>query len=319
MTRRRRAGLRQVQPHDQAQPLRQAQRTPGQTANGRFPTPSLFLLGLIIGLAGSLYYAWIVSPIVYTDASPSRLTESYKSEYIFLVSQSLAVNGDWAQAQQRLAALDDPALTQTVTDLLNSYVVQQRPPTEIRNLAVLAQQLGAAAPAVALFAPTPIGSVTPTPTSTPTPLLPTNEPSPTPLPTMTIRPTVTAVPTLPPEPTSQPTYRLLNQQQICDSDETVPSITVITLDALLDPLPGVEVWVQWDNGSDRFFTGFKPTLGEGAGDFAMSPDTSYTVVLAEGSPEVSGLRIETCANGLTGGWQLTFQNLILEAGAPESE
>jgi hypothetical protein len=281
--------------------------------------PSLFLLGLIIGLAGSLYYAWIVSPIVYTDASPARFTESYKAEYIFLVSQSLAVNGDWAQAQQRLAALDDPALTQTVTDLLNSYVVQQRPPAEIRNLAVLAQQLGAAAPAVALFAPTPIGSVTPTPTITPMPLLPTSEPSPTPLPTMTIRPTVTAVPTLPPEPTSQPTYRLLNQQQICGSDETVPSITVITLDALLDPLPGVEVWVNWDSGSDRFFTGFKPTLGEGAGDFAMSPDTSYTVVLAKGSPEVSGLRIETCANGLTGGWQLTFQNLILEASTPESE
>ena len=69
----------------------------------------------------------------------------------------------------------------------------------------------------------------------------------------------------------------------------------------------------------RFFTGFKPPLGEGAGDFAMSPDTSYTVVLAEGSPEVSGLRIETCADGSASGWQLTFQNLILEAGAPNAD
>jgi hypothetical protein len=127
------------------------------------------------------------------------------------------------------------------------------------------------------------------------------------------------VPTLPPEPTSQPTYRLLNQQQICRSDETPPSITVITLNALLNPLPGVEVRVQWDGGADQFFTGFKPSLGEGAGDFAMSPDTSYTIVLAEGSPEISGLRVETCANGLTGGWQLTFQNLILEADTPPPE
>ena len=307
MTRRRRAGLRQ------------AQTTQANTPNGRFTTPSLLLLGLIIGLAGSLYYAWVISPVIYTDASPARFTESYKAEYIFLVSQSLAVNGDWEQAQQRLAALDDPALTQTVTDLLNSYVVQQRPPADIRNLAILAQQLGAAAPAVALFAPTPIGSVTPTPTITPTPLLPTTEPSPTPLPTVTIRPTATAVPTIPPQPTSQPTYRLLNQQQICSKDEVVPSITVITLDALLDPLPGVEVWVQWDGSSDRFFTGFKPSLGEGAGDFAMSPDISYSVVLAEGSPEIGGLRIETCTNGLTGGWQLTFQNLLLTADTPDSE
>ena len=309
MTRRRRAGLRQAQPYRQNEPNL-------TTGNGRFSTPSLLLLGLIIGLAGSLYYAWIVSPVIYTDASPARFTESYKAEYIFLVSQSLAVNGDWEQAQQRLAALDDPALSQTVTDLLNSYVVQQRPPEEIRNLAILAQQLGASAPAVALFAPTPIGSVTPTPTITPTPLLLTAEPSPTPLPTVTIRPTATAVPTIPSEPTSQPTYRLLNQQQICSSDEIAPSIIVITLDALLDPLPGVEVWVQWDAGTDRFFTGFKPSLGEGAGDFAMSPDTSYTIGLAEGSPEISGLRIETCANGLTGSWQLTFQNLLLQEDTP---
>lgn len=313
MTRRlRQARLRQAQPPGQNQADRLA-------ANGRFTTPSLLLLGLIIGLAGSLYYAWVISPVIYTDASPARFTESYKAEYIFLVSQSLAVDGDWEQAQQRLVALDDPALTQTVTDLLNHYVVQQRPPSEIRNLAILAQQLGAAAPAVALFAPTPIGSVTPTPTITPTPLLPTIEPSPTAVPSETPRPTVTAVPTIPSQPTSQPTYRLLNQQQICQRDEAAPSITVITLDALLNPLPGVEVQVQWDGGADHFFTGFKPSLGEGAGDFAMSPDTSYTIVLAEGSPEISGLRIETCANGLTGGWQLTFQNLILQANTPESE
>lgn len=287
------------------------------TPRRRFTTPSLLLLGLIIGLAGSLYYAWIVSPVIYTDASPSRFTESYKAEYIFLVSQSFAVNGDWEQTRQRLAALDDPALTQTVTDLLNKYVTEQRPPAEIRNLAILAQQLGVAAPAVALFAPTPIGSVTPTSTATPPP---TVEPGPTPIPTVTVPPTATAVPTTPPEPTSQPAYRLLNQQQICRGRDSVPTITVITLDALLDPLPGIEVWVQWDGGSDRLFTGFKPALGEGAGDFTMSPDTSYTVVLADGSPEISGLRIEPCAGGASGGWQLTFQNLVLQPEtSPPSE
>lgn len=291
-------------------------RTPAP--NRRLTTPSLFLLGLILGLAGALYYAWIVSPVVYTDASPSRFSEEHKAEYLFLVSQSLAVNGDWMQAQQRLAALDDPALAQTVTDLLNQYVIEQRSPAEIRNLAILAQQLGAEAPAVALFAPTPIGSAAPTPTITPAPLLPTSEPTATAVPTVTPSPTGTAVPTIPAAPTSQPTYRLLNQQQICTSDGTAPAITVITLDALLEPLDGVEVWVQWDGGSDRFFTGFKPSLDAGEGDFAMSPDTSYTVVLAAGSPEIGGLRSEPCANGLTGGWQLTFQNLILEVDAPES-
>ncbi|VAW43484.1 hypothetical protein MNBD_CHLOROFLEXI01-2598, partial [hydrothermal vent metagenome] len=64
----------------------------------------------------------------------------------------------------------------------------------------------------------------------------------------------------------------------------------------------------------RFFTGFKPENGRGYADFEMSPDTSYTVSLPDGSPEVSGLRLDTCASGLSGGWQLTFQNL--RDGAP---
>ncbi|MCP4423878.1 MAG: hypothetical protein GY803_05245, partial [Chloroflexi bacterium] len=130
---------------------------------------------------------------------------------------------------------------------------------------------------------------------------------------------VTAVPTLPPDPTAQLTYRLLNQQPICLNDGSAARIEVVALDALLDPLPGVEVLVNWDGGSDHFFTGFKPAQGAGYGDFTMSPDTSYTVALADGSPEISGLRIESCDNGADGGWRLTFQNLILQPTVPDSE
>ncbi len=88
---------------------------------------------------------------------------------------------------------------------------------------------------------------------------------------------------------------------------------MITQDALLNPLPGIEVLVTWDGGSDHFFTGFKPDMGSGYGDFTMSPDRSYTIGLAEGSPEISGLRIEPCDSGLDGGWQLTFQNLVFRS------
>jgi hypothetical protein len=50
----------------------------------------------------------------------------------------------------------------------------------------------------------------------------------------------------------------------------------------------------------------------------MEPDISYIVRLAEGSPEISGLRLESCPGGLDGGWRLTFQNLIFEVDTPES-
>lgn len=297
---------------------RRPSRSESTRSSRRISSASLILLGLILGLGGGLYYAWVAAPIVYVDASPARFSDNHRAEYIFLVSQSYAMNGDWAQAQRRLAALDDPALIQTVTAQLERYVREQRPPDFIHNLATLARQLGVNTPAVALFAPTPLPGGPPTPTASPTAILPTSTPSPTPSPTWTPRPTATAVPTRALEPTAQPTYRLLNQQRICEEDTPNPRIEVLTLDALLDPLPGVEVRVEWDGGSDRFYTGFKPALGEGLGDFTMEPDVSYSVRLAEGSPEISGLRLESCPDGLDGGWRLTFQNLIFEVDTPES-
>ena len=77
----------------------------------------------------------------------------------------------------------------------------------------------------------------------------------------------------------------------------------------LEPLPGVKTAVSWQNGSDNFFTGFKPSLGEAVGDFVMTDGIAYAVMLPDGSPEVSGLRLEMCENGRLGGWRLIFQNL----------
>jgi hypothetical protein len=117
-------------------------------------------------------------------------------------------------------------------------------------------------------------------------------------------------------------FRLLSQERVCDDDVPSPRIEVVTVDALLEPLAGVEVIVSWDGGSDRFFTGFQPEMGPGYGDFTMSPDVSYSVVLAPGSPTVSGLRVEPCTaaeGGLPGGWRLTFQNLTVNAATATPE
>ena len=74
----------------------------------------------------------------------------HKEAYIHLVSQSYAAEGDWNRAQQRLAALDDPAIAQTAASLLETYLRQQKPASEIENMARLAQQLGAQGAAVLL-------------------------------------------------------------------------------------------------------------------------------------------------------------------------
>jgi hypothetical protein len=118
-----------------------------------------------------------------------------------------------------------------------------------------------------------------------------------------------------------PAFRLLTQVRVCQPDQVSHRLEIITLDALLDPLPGVEVVVTWNGSEDHFFTGFKPALGLGYGDFEMANEVSYTVSLADGSDEVSGLRVERCPaseGGLDGGWRLTFQSLRLN-NAQESQ
>jgi hypothetical protein len=274
------------------------------------------LLGLVLGLAGSLYYAWIVDPVIFVNASPARLTADYRDQYLLLVSESYAVNGDWARAQSRLDALEEPDIALLLDDLLERALREQLPAQMVRNLANLAQQAGVSGQAIALFAPTPLSSAAPTPTLA----IPD-----TPVPNPTVAATETAVSTstptlLPPDQptptlTPQPIYRLINQDPLCAADGDVDQIEIYVVDAFLNPLPGIAVIVTWQNGRDRFFTGLKPQIDPGYADFTMEPNVSYAVQLADGSPEVSGLRIEQCENSLDGGWRLTFQNLQFGATA----
>lgn len=296
---------------------RQSRMDAEPNGRSRASTAGWLLLGLVIGLAGSLYYAWVIDPVVYTDASPARLSDAYQRDYLLLASRSYALTGDWPQTEQRLQALELPDMAGAAGDLLDALIREQQPAQTIRQVAALARELGVERPSVARFAPGTGATVTPTPTATsPLPAAP-QTPTPTTPPTGTPAPTATA--TERPSPTPAANYRLLDQQRVCD-DEDAPRIEVNTLDAFLNPLPGVEVLVSWPEGQDRFFTGFKPEISPGYGDFTMQPETSYTVALAEGSPQVSGLRLERCDNGAQGGWQLTFQNLRFGATAtPEGE
>lgn len=276
------------------------------------PAATLLLLGLLVGLAGGLFYAWLLNPIVYINAKPAQMSDDYQEEYLFLVSQSYAYTGDWETADQRLAALEARNLPQRVALQFERYLREGKPAESVRNLANLTRMMGGENPALALFNPTPEPPVlTPTPTrpfATPTAtLLPT--PSLTPRPTQTIAPTITPLPTLVPTSTPRPDFRLLSQQRICHTDEPAPLIVVEVADANLEPLAGVEVVVEWADGQDRFFTGFRPDESPGYADFVMAPNVSYSVALAAGSPTIGGLRIEPCTSGQPGGWELTFQDL----------
>jgi hypothetical protein len=273
----------------------------------RLSSASLAIIGLIIGAAAGLYYAWIVEPVVFTEASPARLNDRFQDEYVLLISQSYEADGDLEKAKERLIALGDPNVAERVANHFEESLRRGEPATVLKSLAILASRLGIQNPGISAFAPlptsTPFSVSAATSTGTDTQIQETQEPTTTPRPTLT--------PTPAPSATLVPAFRLLNREQLCDSFVPIERIEVIAVDSFLEPLPGAEVLVTWEDGSDHFFTGFQPELGLGYGDFAMNPGVIYTVEMADGSQLVGDLSIVQCdtfGGEQNGGWRLTFQN-----------
>jgi hypothetical protein len=297
--------------------------------------PWYLLTGLLIGALLGLGYAWFYAPVQYVDASPASLGESSKDHYRLLISAAFLANGDLPRARARLVLLDDPDPARTLAIQAQRALAEKAPETEVNALGLLSValsggELPVAAVPVISNSPLPstpgLDSFTPEPpsatiTSTAaesgalivTPeeatAISTNASSQTPTrqpPTSTITP----LPTRTATPTPGAPFVLNDKSQLCDIKIQEPRIIVNTLDAAGQPVPGVEVIVSWAGGEDRFFTGLKPELGLGYGDFRIEPGTSYSVHLAEGGELVQGLLSTECetraGERFWGSWALLF-------------
>jgi hypothetical protein len=251
------------------------------------------LAALALGIAAGLYYAWGVNPVSYTDTAPASLREDFRADYLTLIAAAYDATGDLPRARARLAlfAYADPA--PILSALAQQRLAQGWPEAEARALARLAADLQgqtASTPVAVSASSTPAGPPTPTHTLTPVP-----RPAPTRTPTST-----------PGAP-----FRLLDRQEVCDERLGRPLLQVVVADAAGQPVPGSEVRVLWDTGQDHFFTGLKPDLGVGYGDFEMTPGVAYTVQLVDSDQPVTGLTPGECtaADGTTypGSWLLRFQ------------
>jgi hypothetical protein len=123
-------------------------------------------------------------------------------------------------------------------------------------------------------------------------------------------PTPTLLPTRTATPTQGAPFVLKDKSPLCDIKVREPLIIIHTLDAAGQPVPGVEIIVSWPDGEDRLFTGLKPELGLGYGDFNMLPGVTYSVHLAEGGELVQGLLSNECetraGERFWGSWALMF-------------
>jgi len=268
----------------------------------RSPLAGLLLgaaLGLGIGLQMARLFAAPAEP-----PAPDSLSPAFKAEYVVLAAQSYARNLDLERAEYRLALLPEERNTETFASLAQSALAAGRP-EEASALAALAAALwpdlfqspSAIAPGVT-NAP---GRASPTLSveSTPGRQLQLSRTAPALTPTVTERPLLLA------------SYVLVAQDALCPPPGAGPLIQVVMLDTVGNPLPGVEVVVEWPGGRDHFFTGLKPELGLGYGDFEMAAGVAYTAYPLPDGEVVEGLEAPPCPDAqggaYPGSWRLTYQ------------
>jgi hypothetical protein len=288
-----------------------------------------FVVGLVLGMAMSLVYAWVLDPPPRSLATAATLNPQDREVYTVLVAAAYAVDGNLERAKHRLAAFGDADVGGMVVAMAERFIVLHRDVRDVQALARLADALGRTSAAVRPFIATPTPTLTPTPTSTHTPTaVPTSTRTPTQTrtPTITLTPTRTATPrdTSTPAPAPTPTrtptptvemdrYRLLQSTAVCDR-RADGLLRIYVRDAQGNGTPGVQLLVNWPGGSDTFYTGFKPDVDPGYADFQMQPGEVYQVELANAKGDMAqdvGKNLDTACPELSANaqpsWQIVFQ------------
>lgn len=229
-------------------------------------TLALTFLAAAIGVAGGLYYAWMGAPVETYHARPDSLRDRDKALYLTLVGDLYVYEGDLARAEARLEELGVAADGPTLANFLEVYLEEGGRPEGARNLAHLAQALGASGGVLLVFVPeAPAAPASPVPATGPA------QP----------QASATASVTPPASPTPAPSFHLLEKTALCAAPGTAGRIAVWIQDAQGRPLPSIEIVASWSAGQDRFYTGLRPERGAGYADFEMAPATVYEVYLAD--------------------------------------
>ena len=67
----------------------------------------VFILGLIVGSAGGLFYGWVYNPVECVDCTPSQLSESHRFDYVAMVIDSFGTTHDMEMVEFRLGQLSE--------------------------------------------------------------------------------------------------------------------------------------------------------------------------------------------------------------------
>lgn len=258
----------------------------------------LALAMLAAGVAGGLYYAWMIDPLDRYQTSPDALRTEDKLRYLTLIGDLYGCQQELAPAEARLQVLDVPADGPTLARLIEQHLDSGGRPEDVRYLAQLARDLGASGGVLLVFGALPT-------------FTPRSVASPVAVPPTAARPVPSPTPFVPPTP--MPRFEIVERTALCAAPDRNGQISVWVQDAQGRQMAGVEIVVFWPAGQDRFFTGLRPEIGAGYADFEMSPTTEYAVSLASFPGDTAEkltpvLPPSTCpTDTLALDWRLVFQ------------
>ncbi|MBL8088689.1 MAG: hypothetical protein JNJ43_00060 [Anaerolineales bacterium] len=282
------------------------------------------IFALLIGLGLGLAYSWFLSPVTYVDANPSILRADFKDGYRVVIAASYQSIQDLARARARLSLLGDADPIGALSAQAQRMLASGESFEKVRPLAQLATDLQ-------LGYVSNLNTPTPLPTSLNTPQVEstvegtatspnvTEEAQGTSIPTLffeqtpfvpTFSETITPRPAATFTPALGSPFALVGQESFCEPSKPA-LMQLMFMDSRRNQVAGVEIIVTWNQGEDKFFTGFKPELGNGYADFIMQADTIYNIRIVTGGSFVPNISATICTepNGFQylGGVLLTFQ------------
>lgn len=266
-------------------------------------------VGLILGLALGVGYAWVLQPADFRGAEPASLQPVYRGEYILLIATAYQANGNLDRARTRLELF--PELDPAVLSSLAQQVVAARGSEDAaRGLARLSVALAEQTP-MPSFAFTVTSGIPPTARATQTenPTLALTVP---PMPTATLKPTQFSTATV------LPGYVLVSREQVCNPLITQPLVQVLVRTPGGKGVAGVVIRILWEGGGSTFVTGMKPELSPGYADYGIEPGKAYQITIGDGLTVVRDVSVPTCpgATAVAGGgtsaafagsWRLVFE------------
>jgi len=231
-----------------------------------------------------LIVTWVLWPVEFKNADVADLRQSYKDDYLRMISSAYQADGDLQAAKERLSEIRLADPVQSINDLIARDKTSPTYAASLDALGYLSKSISA--PSSGAAGQTPV-NLTPQAimivAATPTPLA--------------------------------PTFSLVEHTQLsCQDEPDAAYLIFVVRDVNGQDLPNVGIEVRWAGGDDIVYTGLKPERGVGYADYQAAPGTfSATIVNAQGD-EVSDLVIgdppvdcRTDRGATPRGWKLVFQ------------